>query len=105
MPFPKMKIHFNKSFGSCPRETSIEDPETGITITKLEDCNKPLPSSEKFEINNMIKAGVTLNEVNTTIINNNNGINLPELETAIETSVKKSKKTKSNNNEVINEDK
>lgn len=103
MPFPKCKIHFNKSFGSCPREITIEDPETGICTTKLEDSNKPLPSSEKFEINNMIKAGVTLNEVNTNIINNNDGINMQEFENAIETAVKNSKKSKSN--EVTNENK
>lgn len=104
MPFPKCKIHINKSFGSCPRETYIEDLESGTCIEKLEDCNKPLPSSENFEIQNMIKAGVTLNEVNTNIINNNNGINIPELEQTIEKTIKNSKKTKSNN-EVNNEDK
>lgn len=100
MPFPKCKIHFNKSFGSSPREISITDEESGIITTKTEDCNKKLPPSEYFEIQNQIKAGVTLNEVNTNIINNSNGINIPELENVIKTSIKKSKTTK---NEVNNE--
>lgn len=103
MPFPKCKIHFNKSFGSCPRETTIEDPETGVEIPVIKNCNEKLPDTENFKINNMIKAGVTLNEVNTNIINNNNGINVKELENTVETIVKTSKKSKSN--EVTNEDK
>ena len=102
MPFPKNKIHINKSFGSCQREITITDPETGVEIPKIEDCNKPLPESKYFEIQNQIAAGVTLNEVNTNIINNNNGINIAEFENAIETAVKKSK-SKTQNNEVNNE--
>lgn len=92
MPFPKCKVKFNMSFGSCQREKSIEDPSTGICTTKMEDCNTKLPDSQFFEIQNQIKAGVTLDEVNTKIINNDGGINVPELESAIETAVKKTRK-------------
>lgn len=102
MPFPKNKIHFNKSFGSCPRESTIENPETGVEIPITKNCNEKLPDAENFKIDNMIKAGVTLNEVNTNVINNNDGINVKELENAVETVIKKSKKS---NNEVTNEDK
>ena len=101
MPFPKNKIHINKSFGSCQREITITDPETGVEIPKIEDCNKPLPESKYFEIQNQIAAGVTLNEVNTNIINNNNGINITELEKSIETTIKKSKTKNEVNNENI----
>lgn len=100
MPFPKCKIHFNMSFGSSPREITSEDENGNVTL-KIEDCNKKLPNSEFFEIQNQIKAGVTLNEVNTNIIQNN-PVNLPELDEAITKATKtKSKKT---NNEVTNED-
>lgn len=102
MPFPKCKIHFNMSFGSSPREISNED-ENGNVTTKIEECNKKLPNAEYFEIQNQIKAGVTLNEVNTNVINNSDGININELENAIETSVKKTKKSTKTNNEVTNE--
>ena len=102
MPFPKMKIHFNKSFGSCPRENTIED-ENGNITTKIENCNKTLPPSEYFEINNQIAAGVTLNEIPTNVIKNN-PVNIPELDKAITTITKKSKSTKTSNNEVNNED-
>ena len=101
MPFPKCKVHFIKSFGSSPREISITDEETGIETTKIEDCNKTLPPAEYFEINNQIKAGVTLNEVNTKIIQNN-PVNIPELDEAI-TNISKTK-SKTTKNEVNNED-
>ena len=105
MPFPKTKTYFNYNYGTCPKETSHEDPETGIIITENEAPNKKLPDAEFFEIHNQIKAGVTLNEVNTNIINNNNGINIPDLEKTIETTIKSTKTKKSTNNEVTNEDK
>lgn len=92
MPFPRCKVKFNMSFGSSPREVTVEDPSTGICTIKVEDCNKPLPDSRLFEIQNQIKAGVTLDEVNTKVINNTAGINVPELESVIETAVRKTRK-------------
>ena len=101
MPFPKCKISFNKSFGSCQRETSITDPETGNSTTKMVDCNTKLPPAEYFNIENQIKAGVTLNEVNTNILGSAD-ININEVSEGIKTYVKS--KSKSKNNEVNNED-
>ena len=98
MPWPKQKIQLNKSFGSSPRETYTEDKEKGICIPKTEDCNKKLPDAENFKIENQLKAGVTLNEVNTKIINNENGINIKEFSKAIEKTISK-KQTKKTNKE------
>jgi hypothetical protein len=102
MPFPKCKIHFNRSFGSCQRETSIEDPSTGVCTVKMVDCNTKLPDSKFFEIQNQIKAGVTLDEVNTKVINSGS-INVPEFESAIETAVKKTTKKQTQKTEVTDE--
>lgn len=90
MPWPKLKVRFNKSFGSCPRETTIEDKETGITQTKIEDCNKPLPDAENFEIAKQIEAGLNLKEVNTKIIGN--PIDTAAIEEAV-TKINNQKKT------------
>ena len=87
MPFPKCKIHFNMSFGSSPREKIIEDPSTGVCTVKLEDCNKPLPDSKLLE--RIRLKPVSLDEVNTKVINNTGGINVPEFEKAVETVAKK----------------
>lgn len=94
MPFPKCKIKLNMSFGSSPRETYTEDKETGVCIPKTEECNKKLPDAENFKIENQLKAGVTLNEVNTKVLNGN-GVNIPELEQAIEKATKTKKTNKS----------
>lgn len=99
MPFPKLNIRFNKSFGSSPRETYIEDKNTGTCIPTTEECNKKLPSADKFEIQNQLKAGVTLNEVSTKILNTNTDINLPEFEKAIEKTIKKPRKNKTTDKE------
>lgn len=103
MPFPRCKVHFNMSFGSCQREKSIEDPSTGVCTVKMEDCNTKLPDSKLFEIQNQIAAGVSLDEVNTKVINSTGGINVPEFEKAVETAVKKSTKKQTQNTEVTDE--
>lgn len=87
MPFPRLKVRFNGNFGSCARETTVTDPETGVVSTVMEDCNKPLPDSSMFQINNLVKAGVTLDEVNTKILSS--GIDTEAFTSAVET-VKKS---------------
>lgn len=98
MPFPKCKVQFHKSFGSSPRETYQEDKEKGICIPITEDCNKKLPDAENFKIENQIKAGVTLNEVQTKILNKD-GINIQELEKTMEKAIKKNSKKKTTTTE------
>lgn len=91
MPFPKCKIRHVGSFGSCQRESSVTDEETGVVTTVMVDCNKPLPAAEMFEISNMMKAGVHLDEVNTKILSS--GIDTEALTEAVKTSVKSTRKT------------
>lgn len=87
MPFPKCKVRFHSSFGSCQREISTEDPVTHDVLVSRQDCNQSLPESELFDIQNQIKAGVTLNEVNTKVLGS--GIDVQSLGEAIETVNKK----------------
>ncbi len=43
--------------------------ELGWIVEKSEDsCKKKLPESELFEINNVLKAGIKLEEVSSTIL-------------------------------------
>lgn len=70
MPFPKLNVRTNKSFGSSPRTKTIED-ENGNVTEKTENCNIKLPDSENFEIQNQIAAGLALKEVNTKIVGEN----------------------------------
>lgn len=94
MPFPRLKIRHNGGFGSCSRESSVTDPETGVVSTVMVDCNKPLPDAEMFDVSNMVKAGVTLDEVNTRILSS--GVDTQALSEAIKASVKSNvKQTKS----------
>ena len=98
MPFPKLKVCFNRGFGSCVREVSVVDQDTGVVTTTTAPCNTKLPDAELFEIQNQIKAGVTLDEVNTKILGS--GIDTVSLTEAVETVVKNSnKKSKEVNNE------
>lgn len=101
MPFPRLKVRFAHSFGSCPREVYKEDPTTGVVSVVMEPCNKKLPDSELFEIQNQIKAGVTLDEVNTKVLGS--GIDTEALSSAVSTVAKKTRKTKQTK-EVVNED-
>lgn len=98
MPFPRLKVRFNRSFGSVPREVYVEDPVNGVIQTVIEDCNKKLPDSELFEIQNQIKAGVTLDEVNTKVLGS--GIDTEAVTEVVKTVTKK--KTKSANKEEVN---
>ena len=91
MPFPKLNVRFRNAFGSCMRQTYIENKETGICIPTTEECNKKLPDSENFEIHNQMRAGVTLQDVNTKILNTNQEINIPEFEKAITKTINKKK--------------
>lgn len=91
MPFPKLNVRFRTAFGSCMRQTYIENKDTGICIPTMEECNKKLPNSENFEIANQMRAGVTLQDVNTNILNSNESINLPEFEKAITKTINKKK--------------
>lgn len=104
MPFPRLKVRFNGSFGSCPRQTEVTDPETGVVSFVDEPCNKPLPDASMFEIDNMVKAGVHLDEVNTKILSS--GIDTEALASAVETVKQTTRKSKSlPKEEVTNEDK
>ena len=102
MPFPSFKISVNGSFGSCQREVQVTDPDTGIVTTAMEDCNKKLPDASMFQINNMIKAGVSLDEVNTKILSS--GVDTQALTEAVTTVAKSGRKAKSQSSEVKNED-
>lgn len=102
MPFPRLKVRFNGSFGSCPRETTVTDPETGIVSIVEKPCNEPLPDASMFEINNLVKAGVHLDEVNTKILSS--GIDTEALSGAIETVKKSTRKKAAKAGEVNNEE-
>lgn len=101
MPFPRLKVRFAHSFGSCPREVYKEDPTTGVVSAVMEPCNKKLPDAELFEIQNQIKAGVKLDEVATNILGS--GVDAEALSSAVSTVAKKTRKTKQTK-EVVNED-
>lgn len=100
MPFPRLKVRFSRGFGSSPREVAHEDEATGVVETRFEPCNKPLPAAELFEIQNQIKAGVTLNEANTNILGS--GVDTQALGEAVSTVAKKTRKSKKE--EVTDED-
>lgn len=68
MPFPNVKFCQCVSRGSSPRLRMDTDDESGIAVERFEPNNKPLPDKEFFMIGNMVKAGVTLKEVNTKIL-------------------------------------
>lgn len=68
MPFPKNKVRFRTPIGTSPRYTAITDDESGIVSIKYVDCNTPLPDAENFDVANLVKAGITLKEVNTSVI-------------------------------------
>lgn len=102
MPFPRLKVRHAGSFGSCQRESSVTDSETGIVTTVMVDCNKPLPAAEMFEISNMVKAGVHLDEVNTKILGS--GVDTEALTEAVQTAVKSTRKTTKKEEVKSNED-
>lgn len=66
MPFPKLNVNFHRGFGTC-QIRKVQEDEQGNIITTMEDCNKKLPEAENFEIQNQLKAGLNLQEVNTKI--------------------------------------
>lgn len=101
MPFPVNKVVFYRGFGSCARETSVVDKDTGVVTTSIEPCNVKLPDAEMFEIQNQIKAGVTLDEVNTNILGS--GVDTSALSEAVTIVAKKSRKKSTQ--EVNDEDK
>lgn len=101
MPFPRLNVRFARSFGSCPREVYQEDPTTGVVSTVIEPCNKKLPDSELFEIQNQVKAGVKLDEVATNILGS--GVDAEAFTSAVSTVAKKTRKTKQTK-EVVDED-
>lgn len=68
MPFPKNKVRFRTLIGTSPRYTAITDEDSGIVTSKYVDCNTPLPSAENFDVANLVKAGITLKEVNTSVV-------------------------------------
>lgn len=104
MPFPRCKVRFDSTFGSLAREVSMTDPVTGVVSFTVEDCDKPLPDSRMFDISSMMKAGVTLNEVNTNILSS--GIDLQAVSEACDTiKTRVRKKKQSATEEVANEDK
>lgn len=67
--FPKKNIRFCAAGGTLSRIRTHVDEKTGVVVEEFGDCNTKLPDAEMFDIANQIKAGITLNEVSTQIIN------------------------------------
>ena len=99
MPFPKNKVRFCTAVGTSPRYSSIVDEESGIVTTKYVDCNTPLPDAENFNVAKLVKAGITLKEVNTSVIPSSPS----DVESFVVDSIEKSK-SKSNSQPSNNKD-
>lgn len=87
MPFPKMKVCHVSGFGTVSRLVS-STKDDGTVETKVVSSNAKLPDARKFDISAQIKAGVTLQEVNTKVLGS--GVSTEELAGAVSQVARKS---------------
>lgn len=97
MGFPRYKWSKNKlNFQNKIFEIEEKTNKDGEQVTEVTDLGaKKLPSAEMFELDNMLEAGVDLEEVNSKVLSQKT-INA-------ETVVRKYTKKSTNTNEVNNE--
>lgn len=90
--FPIRRVKFVRAFGTSPRYYEHEDPRTHVVAVEYGECNKPLPAREMFAIQNQLKAGVTLNEVPTAVVQNVDTKVMNTLGTEVETRARRRSK-------------